>query len=466
MEKGFLPLFIFAFFVSTCRAEISNKVGINWGGLGNKLPSPPQSVGLVKSLGAKRVKIYNADPDILNALKNTDIVVSIMVPNEIIANISKSQYLSDQWVQTNVVPFYPEVKIRYLLIGNEILTNPDIGTWYNLVPAMRRIKSSLKTHKIHKVKVGTPSAMNVLESSFPPSNGTFRSDISDPIIKPMLQFLNRTKSFFFVDIYPYFAWAENPKDINLDYALFQSKNITYADPVTNLTYTNLFDQMMDALVFAMKRLGYPDIRIFIAETGWPNNGDLDQIGANIYNAATYTRNVVKKLTIKPAIGTPARPGSVVPSFIFALYNENQKPGPGTERHFGLLYPNGSKVFEIDLSGETPESEYTKPLPAPTNNEPYKGKAWCVVAEGANKTALLDAISYACSQGNKTCEQIQPGNRCYKQDSLIWQASYAFSSYWAQFMKAGGSCYFNGLATQTAKDPSFGHCKFPSVTLQG
>ncbi|XP_043804488.1 probable glucan endo-1,3-beta-glucosidase A6 isoform X2 [Manihot esculenta] len=457
----------FFFFSVTCLwflagADISNKVGINWGSLGNDLPPPPQSVELVKSLGAKGVKIYDADPDILNALKNTDIVVSIMVPNEIIPNISKSQYLSDKWVQANVVPFYPEVKIRYLLVGNEILTNPDNGTWYNLVPAMRRIKSSLKTHNIHKVKVGTPSAMNVLESSFPPSNGTFRSDISAPIINPLLRFLNRTKSFFFVDIYPYFPWAENPKDISLDYALFRSKNITYSDPVTNLTYTNLFDQMIDSLVFAMKRLGYPDIRIFIAETGWPNNGDLDQIGANIHNAAIYNRNVVKKLTTKPAIGTPARPGSTIPSFIFALYNENQKPGPGTERHFGLLHPNGSKVFEIDLSGETPESEYKQPLPAPMNNEPYKGKAWCVVAEGANSTALADAMSYACSQGNKTCEQIQLGNQCYKPESLIWHASYAFSSYWAQFKKAGGSCYFNGLATQTAKDPSFGHCKFPSV----
>ncbi|EEF28022.1 Glucan endo-1,3-beta-glucosidase precursor, putative [Ricinus communis] len=387
-----------------------------------------------------------------------------MVPNELIANISKSQSLSDQWVNSNVVPFYPDVKIRYLLIGNEILTNPDTGTWFNLVPAMRRIKSSLRTHKIHKIKVSTPHAMNVLESSFPPSNGTFRSDISGPIIKPMLQFLNRTKSFFFLDVYPYFAWADNWQNINLDYALLESKNVTYTDPVTNLIYTNLLDQMLDATIFAMKRLGYPDIRIFIAETGWPSNGDFDQIGANIYNAATYNRNVVKRLTTKPAIGTPARPGSGLPTFIFALYNENQKPGPGTERHFGLLYPNGSNIYEIDLSGETLDSEYKEPLPVPTNNEPYKGKIWCVVAKGANKTAVAGALTYACSQGNKTCDPIQPGKQCFKPESLYWHASYAFSSYWAQFKKIGGTCQFNGLATQTVMDPSFGHCKLPSVTL--
>ena len=294
--------------------------------------------------------------------------------------------------------------------------------------------------------------MDVLESSFPPSNGAFRKDIAGRVMKPMLRFLDRTKSFFFLDVYPFFAWSSDPANINLDYALFESKNITVTDPGTGLVYTNLFDQMVDAVYFAMKRIGYPGIRIFIAETGWPNGGDIDQIGANIYNAATYNRNFAKRVTKKPPVGTPARPGSVLPSFIFALFNENQKPGPGTERHFGLLYPNGSSVYDIDLSGRTPESEF-RPLPAPENNAPYKGKIWCVAARGVNETALGEALSYACSQGNKTCDPIQPGKQCSRPDSLFWHASYAFSSYWTQFRKAGGTCYFNGLATQTAKDPS-------------
>lgn len=427
---------------------------MNFGQLGNNLPTTERSVELIKSLQAKRVKIYDADPKILTALRNTDIQVSIMVPNEIIIDISTNQTLADQWVHTNLVPFYPDTKIRYLLVGNEIISSTTKPTWLALVPAMRKIKNALRTHRIHKVKVGTPSAMDVLQSSFPPSNGSFRSDIAGPIMKPMLQFLNRTKSFFFVDVYPYFAWANDPNNINLDYTLFQSRNITYTDPNTGLTYTNLFDQMIDALVFAMKRLGYPDIRVFIAETGWPNGGDFDQIGANIYNAATYNRNVVKKLTAKPPVGTPARPGSVLPAFIFALYNENRKPGQGTERHFGLLYPSGKNIYPIDLSGETPLSEYA-PLPAPDNNTPYKGKIWCVVAKEAmrgNKTELAAALSYACSQGNKTCAAIQPGGICSRPDSLVRRASYAFSSYWAQLKKAGGSCYFNGLAVQTNKDP--------------
>lgn len=461
---GFISLLFLALLLPsfTTGAGFSAKVGVNYGQLGNNLPSPSRSVELIKSLKAGRVKIYDASPEILKALKGTDIQVSVMVPNESIFNVSSNQTFSDQWVRTNVLPFYPETKIRYILVGNEILSS-DKSRWPHLVPAMRKIKYSLKTHEIHRVKVGTPLAMDALETSFPPSNGTFRSDISASVMKPMLQFIKQTKSFFFVDVYPYFAWSSDPVNINLDYALLKGGNLTYADPGSGLTYTNLLDQMLDSVHFAMAKLGYPNIRIWVAETGWPNGCDFDQIGGNIYNAATYNRNAVKKFTTKPPIGTPARPGTVIPAFIFALYNENQKPGPATERHFGLLHPNGSGVYEMDLSGKTSESDY-KPLPEPKNNKPYEGKIWCVAAVGANKTGLGSALSYACGQGNGTCDPIQAGRGCFEPDSLVWHASYAFSSYWAQFKKVGGSCYFDGLAVQTNKDPSYGSCKFPSVTL--
>ncbi|PHU10000.1 putative glucan endo-1,3-beta-glucosidase A6 [Capsicum chinense] len=458
-----LLLLSFLAFASFSSAEISYQVGICYGQLGNNLPVPTKSVELIKGLKAKRVKIYDANPEILKALEGTDLQVSVMVPNELINNISTNQTLADQWVKTNVVPFYPQTMIRYLLVGNEILSNPPNTTWFNLVPAIRKIRYSVKKFGLGKIKVGTPLAIDVLESSFPPSNGTFRSDVSEKVMKPLLKFLNRTKSFFFFDVYPYFAWAAQPTVIDLDYALLESKNITVTDRGSGLTYTNLLDQMIDAVYFAMKRVGYPDVPLFIAETGWPNAGGVDQIGANIYNAATYNRNVVKKFTAKPPVGTPAKPGVVVPTLLFALYNENQKPGPGTERHFGLLYPNGTNVYGIDLSGKTPESDY-KPLPRPRNNEPYKGKIWCVVGRKANAKELVGALTFACGQGNRTCDEIRPGGKCYKPNSLVLHANYAFSSYWAQFKSSGGTCYFNGLAIPTKRNPSYGSCKFPSVTL--
>lgn len=460
MAMAVTSLFLLLLSVSISSGEISSEVGVNYGELGNNLPTPRSSVSLIKSLKAKRVKIYGTNPEILKALENTGIEVSIMLPNELVVNASTNQTFSDQWVKSNVVPFYTKTLIRYLLVGNELISSTGNETWPHIVPAMHRIKHSLTTFHLHKVKVGTSSAMDVLASSFPPSNGTFRNDIAFSVMKPMLEFLHKTRSFYFLDVYPFFAWASDPTNIDLSYTLFESKNITVTDPLTGLNYTNLFDQMVDAVYFAMKRVGYPHIRIFIAETGWPNGGDLDQVGANIHNAATYNRNIVKKLTAKPALGTPARPGLVLPALIFSLFNENLKTGFGSERHFGLLYPNGSKVYDIDLSGKTLESKL-EPIPAAVD---YKGKAWCVVAEGANVTAVAAALSFACSQGNGTCDPIQPGKACFEPDSVVGHASYAFSAYWAQLRTVGATCFFNGLATQTANDPSYGSCKFPSVTL--
>ncbi|KAK3416905.1 hypothetical protein EUGRSUZ_H02646 [Eucalyptus grandis] len=440
-------------------------MGINYGRVGNNLPSPSQSVERIQLMRARRVKLYDADPEILKLLSRTQVQVSIMVQNQEIPGVASSQALADKWVRNNVLPYYPRTMIRFILVGNEVLsynsTDRDRQLWGDLVPAMRRIKSSLRSNRIRNIKVGTPMAMDVVESTFPPSSGRFRSDVAESVIMPLVRFLNSTRSYFFLDVYPYFPWSRNPGDISLDFALFRG-NFNYTDPATGLTYTNLLDQMLDSLIFAMERLGYSNVPLLIAETGWPNSGDIDEPGANINNAATYNRNLIKKMMAEPPAGTPARPGVVIPTFIFSLYDENQKAGPGTERHWGLLHANGDAVYEIDLTEKRPASTYG-PLPLPTNNRPYKGKLWCVARIDANVTDLGSALSSAC-RVNGMCDILMPGRECHEPASTFRHASYAFSAYWARFRSRGATCYFDGLAEQTVGDPSRGSCKFPSVTL--
>ncbi|KAI3418578.1 Glucan endo-1 [Psidium guajava] len=420
--------------VTCVGAEGTSAVGVNYGQLGNNLPSPPDAVRLIKNrLSSRSVKLYDANPQILRALRNTGLEVCTMVPNDLIANISADQALADHWVGSNIVPFCPVTRIRHLLVGNEILSDPNNRWfWLKLVPAMRRIQRALKKNRIQNVKVGTSMAIDALEASsvYPPSNGSFRSDISGSVMKPMLQFLSETKSYLYFDAYPYFHWAKDPEKIDLDYALFESKSIRYTDPGTGLVYANLFDQMVDSMVFAMRNSGTQTFRSW-----WPRRaGPVPEIttrSGRISTTPTYNRNLVKKLTARPPVGTPARPGQAMQGFIFALFNENQKPGPTTERHFGLLYPNGSRVYEINLRGKMASSV----------------TSCCRHRQTISRTK---GAYGACSQGNKTCEAIRPGKACHKPDSLLSHASYAFSSYWAQFRKSGVSCFFNGLATQTIK----------------
>ncbi|KAJ4785866.1 hypothetical protein LUZ62_037112 [Rhynchospora pubera] len=457
-----LPLFL-SLLSSPAHGVRLHGLGVNYGTLGNNLPTPAQSVRLIRSLNAGSVKIYDANATILSALAGSGLRVSIMVPNQLIPSLAANQCAADAWISTNLLPFRRTTRIRYLLVGNEILSDYSIknSTWLALVPAIENLHRSIKSCSIHNIKVGTTLAMDALSVSFPPSNGTFRPDIAESVMRPLLTFLRKTRSYYFVDAYPYFPWSADPVNINLDYALFRAgPSLYYTDPVSKLVYTNLFDQMLDSVIAAMGKLCFNDVKLAVAETGWPNGGDLDQIGANVYNAAAYNRNLARRMARKP--GTPARPRVDMPLFIFSLYNENQKPGPGTERHWGMYYPNKKPVYQVDLSGKRPLESYP-PLPLPTNNSPYKGPIWCVFAGGknTNQTELNGALQYACGQGNGTCNAIQPGGKCYKPNSLAVHASWAFNLYWQQFRKSGATCYFNGLAAQTAKDPSYGSCRFPS-----
>ncbi|KAD7478087.1 hypothetical protein R6Q59_007539 [Mikania micrantha] len=346
----------FLYLFASSRA-LTNKIGINFGRVGNNLPLPSRSIELLQIMKAGRVKLYDADHEILRLLSTTNIEVTIMVTNDEISGIAYNQQVADQWIHEHILEHYPDTMIRYVLVGNEVLsytsTDQDVQIMNDLVPAMGRIRATLKTLGINNIKVGTPLAMDIMGSTFPPSSGVFRPEIVHEII-PLLNFLRGTNSFFYLDVYPFLAWADNPSRINLDYALLEG-NETYTDPGSGLTYTNLLDQMIDSVYFAMAKLGYNTVKIAIAETGWPHVGDFNHPGASKENAAKYNRNVIRKMTAVPPKGTPAQPGFIIPTFIFSLYDENQKTGPESERHWGLLYPDGSPVYEVDLSGKAYKS---------------------------------------------------------------------------------------------------------------
>ncbi|KAL3522476.1 hypothetical protein ACH5RR_015310 [Cinchona calisaya] len=160
-----LLLTLLATVLSSSSAKITSEIGVCYGQGGNNLPTPSKSTQLLQKLNATQVKLYNADQKVLNALKGSNIHVTVMVPNELIINMSSNQTLADQWVQSNVVPFYPQTMIRYILVGNEVLSNSFKPQWFYLVPAMKKINQSVKTFGLHNIKVGTPLSFDVVESS-------------------------------------------------------------------------------------------------------------------------------------------------------------------------------------------------------------------------------------------------------------------------------------------------------------
>lgn len=104
---------------------------------------------------------------------------------------------------------------------------------------------------------------------------------------------------------------------------------------------------VDAVHSALSAIGFKDIEIVVAETGWPYKGDPNEVGPSVDNAKAYNGNLINHL--RSVVGTPLMPGKSVDTYIFALYDEDLKPGPGSERSFGLFKPDLSMTYGIDLS---------------------------------------------------------------------------------------------------------------------
>jgi len=321
----------------------SNRVGVCYGMVANNLPLPGQVANLIRSRNIGKVRFFQAHHEALRALQNSGgIEVIVGVGNDELQKISSDQAAANGWVNDNIRQFYPATNIKYIAVGNEVLSIENRQHLPYLVPAMRNIQTAVRSANLHNsIKVSTTHATSVLGNSYPPSQGEFTNELKSSM-NAVLNFLAENGSPFMANVYPYFSYNYNKAQISLDYALFRS-----SDPVVNdggRLYKSLFDALVDSLISAMERSGHPDIPIVITESGWPSAGNE---AATVENAKTYNNNLIKHVLSNA--GTPKRPGRHIESYIFALFNENLKGGDETERHFGLFYPDQNPVYPVNFS---------------------------------------------------------------------------------------------------------------------
>ncbi|WVZ85547.1 hypothetical protein U9M48_032463 [Paspalum notatum var. saurae] len=340
--------------VEVPRAE-GLSIGINYGQIADNLPSPSRVSWLLRSMQVSKVKLYDADPHVLSAFLDTDVEFVVGIGNE---NVSAmvDPAAAQAWIQRHVQPYLPSTRITCITVGNEVFKGNDTALKANLLPAMQSVYQALAALGLQgRVNVTTAHSLDIMGTSFPPSAGAFRADVV-PYMQPLLGFLSMARSPFLINCYPYFAYKADPGNVPLAYVLFQP-NAGVTDTNTKLNYDNMLYAQVDSVYAAIQALGHTDIDVKISETGWPSGGDPDEAGATPEYAGTYIGNLLQRIEMKQ--GTPLRPSVPIDVYVFALFNENLKPGPASERHYGLFYPDGTPVYNVGLRGYLPPMDYSR-----------------------------------------------------------------------------------------------------------
>lgn len=421
-------------------------IGVNWGTQASHLLPPPTVVKLLRDNGIQKLKLFDAESGVLNALSGSGIEVMVGIPNEMLSSLANSMDAAERWVEKNVSSYVSSnsVDIRYVAVGNEPFLPTLNGTFVGVTfPALRNIQAALiKAGLGSRVRVTIPFNANVYQSSTEnPSTGNFRPDIHDLMVQ-IVSFLSVNGGIFTVNIYPFISLYKDP-NFPVDYAFFDG----YSSPINDngRIYTNVFDANYDTLVWALQTNGFGNLTIVVGEIGWPTDGDRS---ANMVNAQRFNQGFLSHMNT----GTPMKPGPL-DVYLFSLIDEDAKSiQPGNfERHWGIFNYDGTPKYNLSLGSNNNGL-------VPASNVKYLNRRWCVLSPSANPGDPLfgPSVSYACA--NADCTSLGYETSCSNLNAQ-GNASYAFNSYYQQNNQLDSACRFPNLSVVTTSDPSVGNCKF-------
>uniref|UniRef100_A0A2N9FIH0 glucan endo-1,3-beta-D-glucosidase n=1 Tax=Fagus sylvatica TaxID=28930 RepID=A0A2N9FIH0_FAGSY len=456
MHPNLCPNIVFFFFFTILGliARVG-AIGMNWGTTASHPLPPPKVVELLKSNNITKVKLSDADPLVLQALSESNIGVTVGIPNTMLRSFNSSKKAAESWVHDNVTRYFSNggsgVRIEYVAVGDEPFLQRYgeqflpfvIGAATNIQAAL--IKANLEG----KVRVVVPCSFDAfLSESNLPSKGHFRSDVNKTMIQ-LLTFLSKHNSPFFVTISPFITLHQN-KNISLDFSLFKETAHRHND--SRRTYKNSFDLSYDTLVNALWTVGFPKIDIVVAQIGWPTDGATN---ATSSVAETFMKGLTNHLRSK--LGTPLRPRDPpIEIYIFSLLDEDQRSitTGNFERHWGVFTFDGQAKYHVDF-GQGSKNFVN------AQNVEYLPAKWCVVNNNRDLSNATASATEACSVAD--CTALSPGGSCF---NISWPGniSYAFNSYYQQHDQRPDSCDFGGLGLITTVDPSVDNCRF-SVELR-
>ncbi|KAI3972741.1 hypothetical protein MKX01_019399 [Papaver californicum] len=438
------------------------------------------------------LKLHDPEtPTVFPSISGSGVPVAVSVSHEELKEISSSVLIAESWLRTHVLTHYPATKISTIVVSNNILCNNDHEKIWGLVlPSMKNIYHSLVRWGLEKqIKVSA----GVSKACLHPLFYSYKDDISDSLIKPVLDFLYYSNS----------TYSVNPTS---DFS-------TLSEKTTKL--------VVESHRVSMKKLGFLnaiDMNVVIhgPEEKKPIKRKLSSLSSSevvdpfparptptpmpIHSSIGYsvpayvTKNPPSPSMYPPSpVVTPALPlvapqptQSMAPSPVSYSYPPPSPPvsysypppSPPVSYSYPPLVSSPPLPLVIPGPANPPSDSFTYPpcvhsppadaaptptisstSPPPPGSSSVEKRLWCVAKPSVPADDLQEAIDYACGVGGADCDEIKPNGSCYNPDTVVAHASYAFNSYWQKNKNNGGTCSFGGTAMIISTDPSFLQCRF-------
>ncbi|XP_073146225.1 glucan endo-1,3-beta-glucosidase 9 [Henckelia pumila] len=425
-------------------------IGVNWGRAASHPLPPPKVVELLKANSIAKVKLFDADPLVLESLSGSNIHVTVGIPNSMLRSLNSSLKAAESWVHDNLTRFVSDgaskVLIDYVAVGDEPFLQSYGEQFYPFaVGAAANVQAALfKANIGEKVKVVVPCSFDAFSSEYGlPSDGQFRPDVNRTMME-LLSFLSKNRSPFVVTISPFQNYLEN-KNISLDFALFRDSVRPRND--THKSYKNSFDLSYNTITVALSNAGFPRVGIMIGRIGWPTDG---AVNATSTLAEEFLKGLISDLHSRSM--SPPNPQSL-PSeiYISSLLDEDMRSTAtgNFERHWGVFTFDGQAKYQVDFNQGSRKLVNAQDVQ-------YLSSKWCVINNNKDLSNASAAALEACSAAD--CTEISSGGSC---SNLSWpgNVSYAFNNYYQQHDQNEQSCDFSGLGLITTVDPSVDTCRF-------
>ncbi|XP_077240339.1 putative glucan endo-1,3-beta-glucosidase At4g16260 [Tasmannia lanceolata] len=271
---------------------------------------------------------------VLDALYNSQLEVSIGIPNSDLRSLATNPATANSWVKKHIRDYLKGINFKYICIGNEALLTKDSD---HLLPAMRNIYDAIQAVLTNKdmIKVSTTIGMNDLDS-YDPTSPPPTCSFDEKITENLVPILDSNDTPLFVNILPHTVRVYNPQEPVLRNYLFTTNNPLMTDGEQEYEYTYVFDCIVDGFYSAMEALNMHDVKIVAAATGWPRSGGQD---ASVVNAKKYISSLIERIPF----GTPKRRGPPE-TYIYTMYDESYLRGPAWNKSYGVFDINGKPYY--------------------------------------------------------------------------------------------------------------------------